>query len=390
MILTTGVEMPLFRVPAALALALAGLTAQAQDSRDLEGSLTYPARVALPAEARIVVEARGATGELLGETRLAAEGRQVPLPFTLDIPAGMGADLRAGIFVGGETRWLSETVQVPSGTQDVTLGEVILHPHRPLGFSSALRCGERRLRLVFAGEKALLATDAQVFELTRERTASGAKYASADGRVSVWTRADTARVELDDDDGGALPDCVIVPPDPEPAWTARGNEPGWTVEFREGRLRANLNYGSETIRARLPAPGISEGAFVYDLPEAGLRIRVTETLCRDGMTGMPYPRAVTLDHGGETLRGCGGDPMALLTGPEWVVEDIGGTGLIDGSRVTIAFDRDGRASGRATCNRYTGTAELSGEGLRLGPLAGTRMACPEALMAQERRFLATL
>lgn len=379
--------MPAFRLLAGLAIAMTALPATAKDGRTLDGSLTYLARIALPPEASVVVEARGATGALLGETRFATEGRQVPLPFTLEIPDGVGADLRAGIFTGGSARWLSETLQVRSGSEDVDLGEVILRPHTPMGFASAMRCGDMRLRLGFAGEKALLDTGTQVIELAQERTASGAKFVSADGRSSVWTKGDTALVELD---GTALPECVMIPPETEAAWTARGNEPGWTLEFREGRVRASLDYGTETIEAPLPAPGIADGAFVYDLSEAGLRIRVAETLCHDGMSGMPYPQRVTVEREDRTLEGCGGDPMALLTGPEWVVEDIGGAGIIDSSRVTIAFDRDGRVSGRATCNRYTGAVELSGEGLRVGPVAATMMACPEALMVQERRFLTAL
>ena len=56
---------------------------------------------------------------------------------------------------------------------------------------------------------------------------------------------------------------------------------------------------------------------------------MAETICRDSMTGMPYPETVTVETREQTLRGCGGAPIELLTGREWVVEDISGEGRID-------------------------------------------------------------
>jgi heat shock protein HslJ len=46
--------------------------------------------------------------------------------------------------------------------------------------------------------------------------------------------------------------------------------------------------------------------------------------------------------------------------------------------------RDARASGFAGCNQFTGRYELSGDALRLGPLAMTRMACPDSMDLEQR------
>lgn len=78
---------------------------------------------------------------------------------------------------------------------------------------------------------------------------------------------------------------------------------------------------------------------------------------------------------------------ARLTG-EWHVEDIGGMGIIDASNVTLDFSEPGRLAGSGGCNRYTAT--LTDDGFELGPVASTRMACPEALMNQEQRFFEAL
>jgi heat shock protein HslJ/uncharacterized lipoprotein NlpE involved in copper resistance len=49
-----------------------------------------------------------------------------------------------------------------------------------------------------------------------------------------------------------------------------------------------------------------------------------------------------------------------------------------------------RASGSAGCNRFNGTYELSGNSLRFGPLATTRMMCPPEIMAVEDAMLKAL
>lgn len=59
------------------------------------------------------------------------------------------------------------------------------------------------------------------------------------------------------------------------------------------------------------------------------------------------------------------------------------------SRIDIFF-QDGRVSGSSGCNAYTGSYELDGTALRLGPLASTRKACPPALMNAEADYLAIL
>ncbi|TXL78763.1 META domain-containing protein [Vineibacter terrae] len=79
-----------------------------------------------------------------------------------------------------------------------------------------------------------------------------------------------------------------------------------------------------------------------------------------------------------------------LKGTEWVVEDIGGAGIIDRSRVTIRFGDDGRLGGRGGCNSYGAPYALTATGIKIGPGASTQMACAPALMQQEMTFLRLL
>ena len=79
-----------------------------------------------------------------------------------------------------------------------------------------------------------------------------------------------------------------------------------------------------------------------------------------------------------------------LIGTSWWVEDISGGGVIDRSRATVEFVEPGQVAGSSSCNRYMGGYERDGESLNFGNLAGTKMACPEALMNQERLFFEAL
>ncbi len=78
-----------------------------------------------------------------------------------------------------------------------------------------------------------------------------------------------------------------------------------------------------------------------------------------------------------------------IAGVEWIAEDIGGKGIIDNSRVTIAFDNEGRVSGHSGCNRYTGGYKYENGVLTFpAAMASTRMAClAEAVAKQEQDYL---
>jgi heat shock protein HslJ len=77
-----------------------------------------------------------------------------------------------------------------------------------------------------------------------------------------------------------------------------------------------------------------------------------------------------------------------LAGP-WKVTEIDGTAVPEGVEVTMEFAA-GRVAGRGGCNRYTAAADQNGTGLRLGPPAATKMACPGPGMATETAFFAAL
>ncbi|WP_187272297.1 META domain-containing protein [Zeimonas arvi] len=267
-------------------------------------------------------------------------------------------------------------------------GRVLAGEHgvREEAFAVKLRCDDRVLTVGYAGDRMQLRAGDELFALRPVPAASGAKFeAEADPATTFWSRGERAVVTLR---GEPLPGCRVVAHGSQ-AFRATGNEPGWRLEIYGPQLRFETADGSVRVFRRSGEPVASAGAMTWSLQAAGgpLTVTASDAHCADTMTGMPYPKSVRIDYQGRAYQGCGGEPAALLQGPEWRVEDIGGAGIVDGSRVTLRFGDDGRVAGAASCNRYSGAYELTGEGLTLGRMLTTKMACAPALMQQEQRFL---
>src|SRR5699024_587167 len=120
---------------------------------------------------------------------------------------------------------------------------------------------------------------------------------------------------------------------------ARGNEPGWLLVIND-QITLDWAYGQHHAQMPRTQPERRDGGILYTgaTAEHTLDVRITDDMCRDSMTGMPYPRTVTVIMDGTKLAGCGGRSQSLLVGDEWVVEDMANAGIIDASRMTLNFD----------------------------------------------------
>ena len=103
------------------------------------------------------------------------------------------------------------------------------------------------------------------------------------------------------------------------------------------------------------------------------------------------------------LAGCAMTPSApeagappALPGTTWtataLARDAGAlAALVPGSKITLAFGADGRASGSAGCNRYFASYQTEGSKLSLKGGGSTRMMCGgDGVMAQEQAYLRAL
>lgn len=86
-----------------------------------------------------------------------------------------------------------------------------------------------------------------------------------------------------------------------------------------------------------------------------------------------------------------------LAGTSWEVTGYNNgqqavTSVLAGSTLTAQFGKDGVLSGKSGCNDYNGPYVVTGNKIKIGPLASTRMACaePAGVMEQEAQYLAAL
>lgn len=84
----------------------------------------------------------------------------------------------------------------------------------------------------------------------------------------------------------------------------------------------------------------------------------------------------------------GGARLGDLAGSEWLVRDFAGVPVA--VEAWIRFEDDGRVFGHSGCNRFTGRREGKAHALSLGPLAMTRMACPDPQSTVELAFMKAL
>ncbi len=176
-------------------------------------------------------------------------------------------------------------------------------------------------------------------------------------------------------------------------FVGRGNEPFWSAQITRDALTLTRELGSNVVTvpayfAQRTVAGVR--VTTSGAESKGIAVDILNELCHDSMSGMVFPYKVAVMTEGEKLQGCGGESSSLLQDHEWLVEDINHKGIIDRSHVSVVFDAEGRVAGSSGCNRYSGSYELTGEGLRFDGFASTRMACPPALMNQEALFLRLL
>ncbi|NGP52900.1 META domain-containing protein [Thioalkalivibrio sp. XN8] len=390
--------MKMITLPALLLLGLAGcqLAPQGQPLV-LQGSLFYPERIALPPDsvARVTLKRFDATGgQVVATQEIPLQGRQVPVPFSLEataLPAEAAVyELRGSVTLGAEPFRITRPVMVDPGAGTVDLGMLRLLPVEQVALGTHYVCGAEELLFSAEGETARMAIQGRVVDMKQARAASGVLYrALGDETTFFHGKGNEAVVEIE---GRGLPTCRRAEA-PAVPFRARGQEPPWTVSLAPGEAEILLGYDQR--RAVMPLLTATTEGRVTRFRAAGsghrLAMDVARRNCNDSMSGMPHPYIVAVEFDGQVFTGCGGEPVDLLAGREWVVEDLDGGGIIDRSRVTLVFDAaERRVHGRASCNTYTGGFVLTGEGLSFGNVAATRMACPEALMNQERKFFRIL
>ena len=79
---------------------------------------------------------------------------------------------------------------------------------------------------------------------------------------------------------------------------------------------------------------------------------------------------------------------ADLAGGHWRPSTITTESLAPETPIYVAFSDDGKVTGFGGCNRFFGGYTVSGNSIKIGPLASTRKGCPDTLNLEVEFFKA--
>lgn len=183
---------------------------------------------------------------------------------------------------------------------------------------------------------------------------------------------------------------AATPAEPPPDYHASGSEPFWSLEVRGRGIKFMPNDGSEGdggIASVLPRrQPVRNG---YRLVTPLFTVTVRHAVCEDEAERR-YSDTVDVRTRERDYQGCGGTllPPAMLERTDWRIETIRNM-PVEGDAYMLGFN-EGRISGRAGCNRFSGPFTQRGAVLTTGPIAATRMLCPGLRMTHERSVLELL
>jgi heat shock protein HslJ len=83
-------------------------------------------------------------------------------------------------------------------------------------------------------------------------------------------------------------------------------------------------------------------------------------------------------------------PEGLLAGTGWQLVQLGSQGAIEANQPTLSFAEAGKVSGSGSCNQFNAPVTVNGKSISIGALASTKMACSDALNAQESTYFKAL
>ena len=173
-----------------------------------------------------------------------------------------------------------------------------------------------------------------------------------------------------------------------------------TAEFADGRLTGES--GCNTYRGSYRASGSKL--------TIGSDIATTQKACPPGPTAveqaylvrLPRVRSYAIAGTTLTLRAANDQALLVFTVADDAAAIVGSwtvtsfytgnavQGPATGSTLTAEFD-GAQISGNSGCNTFSGPYTVSGQTIRIGPLASTEIACTDpALQAQEQQYLAAL
>lgn len=173
-----------------------------------------------------------------------------------------------------------------------------------------------------------------------------------------------------------LTGCLSHPAPPPAPYRALGTEPFWNVLIDPVNITFIQPDAAPLIQRTPPVINGIAGP-IYQTPRINVNI-VKNQQCSDGMSDRVYPDRVQVTVDGRRFEGCGGEAVApaSLAGTNWRVASVNGRPTPPDGPFFMQFERD-RVSAKLGCNGLGANYERSANVLDLGPVMGTKMACPD-------------
>ena len=151
------------------------------------------------------------------------------------------------------------------------------------GFYTMLKDMEDEAQVIFLNQE---------YVLTRERTASGAKYSN--NNISVWNKGEDLLIQLGDFEFNAhligLNDFINKQ---KFSFKALGQEPGWQMKIKEEKIQLFMDYGN--LELNISPLQISEErleeSLIYEITTSLLdfQIKIKKSIHTDIMSGQKFP-----------------------------------------------------------------------------------------------------
>lgn len=176
---------------------------------------------------------------------------------------------------------------------------------------------------------------------------------------------------------------------------ASGNEPYWSLEIH-GDYRIDFKtLGPEEDSIKVPMSVVAELkkdeniTYQAETSDGDFVVKLQREKCQDSMSGKELPYTVEVQYKNILYQGCGNYLSDSRLQGTWTLEQLSGKEVTIEKKPFLNFSlADNKVSGNTGCNRITGTLEPIGDKINLGPIAATKMACPN--MDVESQILSLL
>ena len=176
--------------------------------------------------------------------------------------------------------------------------------------------------------------------------------------------------------GPMPPPPPLTPNPPGSVYRAVGTEPFWDLTIDERQMVFTDRGNNVAVAQPTPRVIVGFAGEIYQSPRLG--VNIVHRQCSDGMSDRVYADTVQVDVDGRRYNGCGGGAVApaTLAGSNWRVVSVNGRPTPPGGQFFMQFEAN-RVSAKLGCNGLGADYSVTANVLDLGPVIGTRMACPD-------------